>query len=449
MKPFPPKGTRDYLPAQIRARDRVVATVKRVFESFGYAPLETPALERLDVLTGKYGDEADRLIFRILKRGAAGERGQADLGLRYDLTVPLARVMAANQDLPKPFKRYQIQPVWRAERPQRGRFREFVQCDVDCVGTASVLADAEMIAVMHETLAALGFTDYRISLNHRKILSAFMDYAGVPAESKSGTIREIDKLDKVGRDGVEAGLAGIGISKPAADEIIGVLFDPKNNGSYQYYIPAAKAYTDYNKGYGEGFEGCSEMEKLAEYVIEGFGVPDDVLSFDLHMARGLDYYTGPIYEAYVAEGGLGSVAGGGRYDRLIAQLGGPDLPATGTSFGLERITTLLAARDVAGEGGPADVLVAVYDESVLKDALNVAAEIRAAGTTCEVYLGPAAKLAKQFSYADAKGIPFVVVVGPDEVARNVVQVKELASREQKEVPRAGLVSALRAILKRD
>lgn len=443
MKPLPPKGTRDYLPAQIRTRGGVIETVKRVFESFGYAPMETPALERLDVLTGKYGDEADRLIFRVLKRGAAGERGEADLGLRYDLTVPLARVMAANQNLPKPFKRYQIQPVWRAERPQKGRFREFVQCDVDCVGTASVLADAEMVAVMHETLAALGFKNYRISVNHRKILSAFMDYAGVPAELKFAAIRAMDKLDKVGRDGVEAELAASDVPEPAADEIMNVLFDPKNSGRFNYYLTAAQAFAG---DYDEGREGVADMHNLAEYV-HHFGVPDDVVSFDLHMARGLDYYTGPIYEAFVAEGGVGSVAGGGRYDQLIAKLGGPDLPATGTSFGLERIITLLADRETAG-GDAADVLVAVYDKSVLQDALEVAAEIRAAGATCEVYLEPSAKLAKQFGYADAKGIPFVAVVGPDEVAKGVVQLKDLAKREQVEIPRADLAAAVANILGR-
>jgi histidyl-tRNA synthetase len=443
MKPLPPKGTRDHLPAQVRTRAGVIATVKRVFESFGYAPLETPALERLDVLTGKYGDEADQLIFRILKRGAAGERGEADLGLRYDLTVPLARVMAANQDLPKPFKRYQIQPVWRAERPQKGRFREFVQCDVDCVGTTSVLADAEMVAVMHETFAALGFRDYRISINHRKILSAFMDYAGVPAELKFAAIRAMDKLDKISRDGVEAELAASDIPKPAADEIMGVLFDPKNSGLIDYYLNAAQAFAG---EYDEGREGVAEMRSLAEYL-NYFGVPDGVLSFDLHMARGLDYYTGPIYEAFVAEGGVGSVAGGGRYDHLIAQLGGPDLPATGTSFGLERIITLLAERETAGAAAAADVLVAVYDESVLQDALRVAREIRTAGARCEVYLDPSVKLGKQFGYADAKGIPFVVVVGPDELGRGVIQIKDLTRREQKEIPRGDLVKTIIEVLK--
>jgi histidyl-tRNA synthetase len=445
MKPLPPKGTRDYLPAQIRARAGAIEIVRRVFESFGYAPLETPALERLDVLTGKYGTDADQLIFRILKRGAAGERGEADLGLRYDLTVPLARVMAANQDLPKPFKRYQIQPVWRAERPQKGRFREFVQCDVDCVGTASVLADAEMVAVMHETLAALGFKNYRISVNHRKILSAFMDYAGVPAEFKSAAIRAMDKLDKVGRDGVEAELTASDIPQPAADEIMGVLFDPKNSGRIDYYLNAAQAFAG---DLDEGREGVAEMRDLAEYLNYS-GVPDGVVSFDLHMARGLDYYTGPVYEAFVAEPGVGSVAGGGRYDRLIAQLGGPDLPATGTSFGLERIITLLADREAAGAAAiAADVLVAAYDDSVLADALQVAAEIRAAGARCEVYLEPSAKLAKQFSYADAKRIPFVVVVGPDEVARSVVQLKDLAKREQVEVSRAEAAATVAKMLQR-
>jgi len=445
MRPQPPKGTRDYFPNEIRARDRAVATVKRVFESFGYAPLETPALERLDVLTGKYGDEADRLIFRILKRGAAGKRGEADLGLRYDLTVPLARVMAANQDLPRPFKRYQVQPVWRAERPQRGRFREFIQCDVDCVGTASVLADAEMVAVMHETLAALGLVEYRISINHRKILSAFMDSLNLPPGVQLADIREIDKLDKIGIDGVREGLIKGGTAAPAVERIISYI-DAGATKYFAAYIENAKSYVGASPA---GADGINEMEKLAEYL-SYFGVPDGVLSFDLHMARGLDYYTGPIFEAYVSEGGVGSVAGGGRYDHLIAQLGGPDLPATGTSFGLERIIALLAEREAPAEDGASvDVLVAVYDESVLEDALKAAAEIRAAGAKCEVYLEPSAKLAKQFGYADAKGIPYVVVVGPDEVAKGVVQIKDLAQREQKEVPRTGLTSAFRSMLEKD
>jgi histidyl-tRNA synthetase len=438
MKPLPPKGTRDHFPGQLRAREHVVSTARRVFESFGYAPLETPAVERLDVLTGKYGDEADQLIFRILKRGAAGKRGEADLGLRYDLTVPLARVMAANRDIPEPFKRYQIQPVWRAERPQKGRFREFVQCDVDCVGAASVLADAEMIALMHETLAALGFENYRISVNHRRILSAFMDGAGVAADVHPAAIRAIDKLDKIGREGVEKELAKAGTKEDEARHIISVLLESETANFDSYAETARKAVA----GSPGGRDAIAEMEKLAEYL-NYYGVPEDVLSFDLHMARGLDYYTGPIFEVLVPEAGVGSVAGGGRYDHLIEQLGGPDLPATGTSLGLERIIAVVEERgDAAAEGAYADVLVAVYDENILQEALQIAAEIRAAGVRCEIYLEPSAKLAKQFSYADAKGIPFVATVGPDEVAKGVVQLKELAKREQVEVPRAEAAAAV-------
>ena len=442
MKPLPPKGTRDYFPGRLRTRERVISTVKRVFESFGYAPLETPAVERLDVLTGKYGDEADRLIFRILKRGAAGERGEADLGLRYDLTVPLARVMAANQDLPKPFKRYQIQPVWRAERPQKGRFREFVQCDVDCVGAASVLADAEMIAVMHETLAALGFREYVISINHRRVLSAFMETAGVAADVTLAAIRAIDKFDKIGTEGVEEELVKAGTPAEAARHIVATLRESATANFDSYAVAAREAVGDSR----DGLAGVADMETLAGYL-NSYGVPEGVLSFDLHMARGLDYYTGPIFEALVPEAGLGSVAGGGRYDRLIAQLGGPDLPATGTSFGLERIIAVVEERGAAAaDGACADVLVAVYDETVLAEALKAAAELRAAGLKCETYLEPGAKLAKQFGYADARGVPVVVVIGPDEVARGVIQVKSLASREQLELPRAELTSAVRKAL---
>lgn len=443
MKPQPPKGTRDYLPPEMARRESALATVKGVFERFGYAPLETPALERLDVLTGKYGEEGDRLIFRILKRGEGGERGEVDLGLRYDLTVPLARVMAAHQDLPKPFKRYQIQPVWRAERPQRGRLREFFQCDVDCVGTASMLADAEIVAILHETLAALGFRRHRLSLNHRRILSAFMDAAGVRADVQTAAIRAIDKLDKIGKEGVEKELKKTGTPEEAARHILGMLLEPETV-SFESYVAAAEKAVG---GSDAGRAGLEEMKQLASYL-GYFGVPEEVLSFDLHMARGLDYYTGPIYEASIPEAGLGSVAGGGRYDYLIAQLGGPDLAATGASFGLERLITLTAEREEATPAPYSQVLVAVYDETVVAEGLAAAAELRAAGLRAETYLEPEAKLGKQFAYADAKGIPFVVVVGPEELAREVVQVKELASREQREVPRAGLTAALAALIEK-
>jgi histidyl-tRNA synthetase len=444
MKPQPAKGTRDFLPAQMRTRDRVIGAVKRVFESFGYAPLETPALERLEVLSGKYGEDADRLVFKILKRGDAGERGEADLGLRYDLTVPLARVIAANQDIPKPFKRYQVQPVWRAEKPQRGRFREFFQCDADCVGTSSVLADAEIIAIVHEVLTALGFAEHRISINHRLVLAAFMATAGVRADVTDAAIRAIDKLDKIGKEGVEEELIKTGAGDDTARTIVDTLIDLNRAADFGAYAASA------GKAVGTsppGLAALAEMEQLALYV-SYMGVPDTALSFDLHMARGLDYYTGPIFEAFVAGAGGGSVAGGGRYDHLIAKLGGPDLPATGVSFGLERIIDLLEEREPAGaRGGYGDVMVAAFDESALAEAIKAAGEVRAAGFRCDLYAEPRAKLGKQFSYADAINVRAVVVVGPDELARGVVQIKSLATREQTEVPREGMAAALAALLK--
>ncbi len=443
MKAQPARGTRDYLPSQLASRARVIATVRRVFESFGYAPLETPALERLDVLAGKYGDDADRLIFRILKRGAGGERGDADLGLRYDLTVPLARVMATRPDIPKPFKRYQIQPVWRAEKPQRGRFREFIQCDVDCVGTTSMLADAEIIAITHETLAALGFDDYRISVNHRKILSAFMDAAGVVADVKVAAIRAIDKLEKIGADGVEAELIKSGTAAPIARDIISTLAERERVTDSRTYIEKAREAVGDS---AEGQAGIADMERLAAFL-DYFGVPQEVLSFDLHMARGLDYYTGPIFESFIAEAGVGSVTGGGRYDGLIAQLGGPELAATGTTIGLERIMTIIQERAAEeASGAYADVLVAVFDEGVLEASASLARDVRGAGLRCELYLEPTAKLGKQFGYADAKAIPFVVVVGPDELDAGTVAVKDMKTRTQRQVARDEVLAHLREVL---
>jgi len=442
MEATPPKGTRDFLPAQIAARGRVLATVRGVFESFGYAPLETPAVERLEVLTGKYGDEADQLIFRILKRGAGGEKGEADLGLRYDLTVPLARVMAAHRDLPLPFKRYQLQPVWRAERPQKGRFREFYQCDVDCVGSPSVLADAEVIAIAHETLNALGFADHVISVNHRQILSALMDYAGVPGALKAAAIRAIDKRDKVGRAGVSEELAAAGVPAAAVEKVADVVFAPGAGGCVGVYLNAVGPLTE---GSEEGRAAAADMQRLAGYL-DDMDVPESALSFDLHMARGLDYYTGPIFEAFIADAGVGSVAGGGRYDHLIRLLGGPDLPATGVSLGLERIFTLCEEREQGKTAGYAQVLVAVYDERHAAAAVKLGRDIRGAGFRCEVYADPKAKLAKQFTYADAKGIAAVAMVGPDELDAGTVAVKDLRRREQRQVPRDDVPSHLRALL---
>lgn len=435
------------MPAQVRAREAVIRTVTEVFKAFGYAPLETPAIENLDTLTGKYGDEADRLIFKILKRGEAAGAGEADLGLRFDLTVPLARVVATYRDLPLPFKRYQIQPVWRAERPQKGRFREFWQCDVDCVGSAAMLADAEVIAITYEALAALDLGEFVIHVNHRKILNALVAAAGVPGELALASMRALDKWDKIGDRGVLDELARAGVSPAAADKIVGVLkpVTARAKTPFTSYVGAAQEIFGADR---EGLQGLAEMEELSK-LSDAFGVPETALSFDLHLARGLDYYTGPIFEAVVAGAGVGSVAGGGRYDTLIGQLGGPDLPATGVSLGLERILTILEEKRTAEDRpiGYAPLMVAVFDAEHARAAAKLARDVRAAGIPCEIYADPAAKLAKQFSHADAKGIRIVALVGPDELANGTVAVKDLRSRTQQQIPRDELATFLRSLLR--
>ena len=306
-----------------------------------------------------------------------------------------------------------------------------------------MLADAEIVAITHETLRALGFDKYRIGINHRKILSAFIDAAGVPPRVKYPAIRAIDKRDKIGREGVTRELVKLEVEKGVIDSIINILFERYARGDFDYYMEAAARTVN---EIDEGREGIAEMKRLHEYLLS-FGIPTRVMSFDLHMARGLDYYTGPIFETTVPEAGVGSVTGGGRYDHLILLLGGPDLPATGTTVGLERIIAIMEER---GGGvtpsGYADVMVALYKDDMVAEAARLANELRAAGLACELYLEPKAKLAKQFSYADAKGIPFVVVVGPDELAHGTAAVKDLRAREQKQVPRERLLTYLRGKL---
>lgn len=436
MKPQLPKGTRDHLPADMALRESVAETIRGVFERYGYEPLETPALERIDVLTGKYGEEADKLIFRILKRGEAGARGEVDTGLRYDLTLPLARVVAMNRDLPIPFKRYQIQPCWRAEKPQKGRFREFIQCDVDCVGNASMLADAEMVAITCDCLTAVGFERFRVMVNHRKILAGLEEYAGVPSELGPSAMRAIDKLKKVGLDGVRKELADRGVLKDATDKLLAVL---EISGEPERVLDDVEGLLVNSE---IGLEGVAESRELLGFLGMS-GVDRANYEFNLWMVRGLDYYTGPIYETYVDEPKVGSISGGGRYDGLIGMLAGRDVPATGTTIGLERIITVLedTGRAVAAPSR-VSVLVTVFDESILGESLAVARELRAAGITCDVFMKADVKLGKQLAYAEARGIPYVVIVGPDEVAKGVVQLKDMSKREQKEVSKAKLAEVL-------
>jgi histidyl-tRNA synthetase len=308
----PPSGTRDFLAADVERREHAFAVMRSVFSRYGFEPLETPAFERLDVLLGKYGDEGDKLIFKILRRGEHEASGEADLGLRYDMTVPLARVAAAyGSQLPTPYKRYAIGPVWRADRPGKDRYREFVQCDLDTLGSPSLIADAEALSAQHDVLAELGIADFTIQLNSRRVLAGLLEAFG-------------DKLDKLPAGDVVAELVERGLAAEQATELVDALTAPDSIDRVRDAL--AKSY--------EGTAGLDEVDTVLSLLAGQ--VPEGRVVFMPRMARGLSYYTGPIWEA-VAPGVAGSIAGGGRYDHLIEQLGGPDVPATGGTLGLDRI----------------------------------------------------------------------------------------------------------------
>jgi histidyl-tRNA synthetase len=412
----------------MHARLHVFGVVRSVFARYGFEPLETPAFERLDTLMGKYGDEGEKLIFRILERGEGGREGKADLALRYDLTVPLARVIAQHTELPMPFKRYQVQPVWRADRPQRGRFREFYQCDADIVGVDSRVADAECLAIASNGLADLGFADFTIKLNHRALLRAIVAAAGA-AEREGEVLVAIDKLDKIGVAGVSAELAQRGFTP----EVIARLWDILANPGDLDAVAASVG------------DGAREpAADLRELLAHAAALGAKQVAFDATLARGLGYYTGAVFEAVLHEGGVGSVGGGGRYNGLVGMFSGREVPAVGVSLGLERLLVVMEERGMLpGRATRTRALVTRFAAELDGAALALAAELRAAGVPVESWLGSPGKLGKQFQYADGRGIPFAVVLGPDELAAGVVALKDLTTGTQARVDRAALVEALR------
>lgn len=420
-------GTRDFLPAAMHRRLAVIGTIRDVFARFGFEPLETPAIERLETLTGKYGEEGDQLLFRILERGAGGREGKADLGLRYDLTVPLARVMAQNAQLPLPFKRYQVQPVYRADRPQRGRFREFYQCDADIVGSRARLADAECLAVASDALTRLGLPAFRIHLNHRGLLSALVAAAGV-ADRESDVLVSVDKLDKIGKDGVSADLTKRGIPDTAITRLWEVLDRPHD-------LDAVAAVL--------GGPAEAAVAELREVMLRAGELGATQVVFDAGLARGLSYYTGPVYEAKLVEGGIGTVAAGGRYDGLIGMFSGRAVPAVGISLGLERLLVILEERDGAAAAPTRTrALVTLFAPEMVGTSLALAARLRAGGTDVETWLGEAGGLGKQLKYAAGKGIPYAVVIGPDEAAAGNVALKDLRTGTQEIVPMDAVAARL-------
>ncbi|MGO8959584.1 MAG: histidine--tRNA ligase [Streptosporangiaceae bacterium] len=425
----PPSGTRDFLAADVEKREHAFAVIREVFASYGFEPLQTPAFERLDVLLGKYGEEGDKLVFKILRRGEHEASGEADLALRYDMTVPLARVAAAyGSQLPWPYKRYAVGPVWRADRPGKDRYRELWQCDLDTLGSASLLADAETLCAHHDAMAGLGLRQFSIQLNSRRVLAGLLEAFNVPAELGPGALTSLDKLDKLAPADVVVELTGRGLPADTAGELVENLTGP--GAAERLRVTLTK--TD------EGSAGLDEMDTVISLV--SGQIPADRVTFTPRLVRGLSYYTGPIWEV-VAPGIAGSIGGGGRYDHLIEQLGGPDVPATGSSVGLERILPLIpdASRPVPGR---IDVAVAVLRPELAAQSFSFAGAARAAGLRASVYLGSSGKLGRQLKWASDNAARWCLIYGEQEQQAGNVTVRDMRSGEQAVVPVGELASYL-------
>ena len=445
----PARGTRDFLPADVRKREYVIGIIKEVYESYGFEPLETPAVENLETLMGKYGDEGNQLIFKILKRGeklkesvpspksqvssstrdfGPGTRDLADLALRYDLTVPLARVVANRKnDLPRFFKRYQIQPVWRADRPARGRFREFFQCDVDWIGSGSMIVEAELISAVGSVLTKLGFDDFVIRLNHREVLTDILDTAGVPPELHGDALVAIDKLDKIGNDGVAAELTERGVREESSKILLDIFQQT------QRIVGEGK---DVNRTIVSNLINIVSNEVLTQ-IGQVLSFAGDVpIQLDPSLARGLSYYTGAIMEINVPDL-AGSLGGGGRYDGLIGMFGKEQIPACGFSLGLERILVVMEERGMfppeIAESIPADVMITIWSEETLGESIKLARTLRTRGLRVTLY-PEADKFGKQMKYADAINVPFVAILGESEVAKGKVKLKNMKTGEEVTIP---------------
>ncbi len=404
------KGFRDFLPEEEARRLAMLRTIAQAFETCGFAPLQTPAIEYLDILTGKYGDEGEKLLYRFK------DHGERDVALRYDLTVPLARVVALHRDLPRPFKRYQIGTVWRAEKPAHGRFREFVQCDADIVGSASPLADAECIAAVVLAFRALDIQRFKVRLGHRGVLNAlFESFQIVDPSTQVDTLRALDKLDKIGDEAVIAILSehrGVGRDRGAS-----IVQAIREGETGEYLASVGHTVT--------GSAGYRHLRMVSD-ALEHLGLRDHV-TWDLSIARGLDYYTGTVFETTLLDlPSVGSVASGGRYDGLLRMFGMPEVPAVGISIGIDRLFSALQeiGRLPDAPVGPVAVVCPVGDEA-LAPSLRVLADLRAAGIASEAIPDPSWRLKKSLQYAARRGARFAVIVGEAEVAAGSVVVKDL------------------------
>ena len=460
------KGLQDYLPDQMAARQRIIDVVRGVYERYGFVPLGTPAIEHLDVLVGTGGAEANQSIFRV------HNPEELELGLRFDLTVPLARVVAQYRELPKPFRRYQVSSVWRADKPDRGRFREFTQFDIDSVGVGTELADVEIIAAMCDALTELGVGRFQVRYSSRQVLNVLLTYAGIPAPMGTEVFRVLDKLEKIGIEKVRKELT-TGYKDESGTMIDGVGLEMAQVERIERFLAIkGEKRNDVLDRLAETFAGVEGAEaavgvlrKMSDWLAS-LGYADDRVVVDLSIARGLAYYTGPVFETVLLDAPhYGSVCSGGRYDDLVMRFMGEPLPATGTSIGVDRLlAALIELGRVKLRYATADVLVTTMDANLTDEYVKMAFELRRAGINTELYLGTAKGFGKQVKHADQERIPLVVVVGSDEAARGVVTIKEMEQGREEaqrtgeraewlrkrpgqiEVPRGDLVEAVKKLL---
>lgn len=440
IQPRTLKGFRDYLPEVMVPRSRLLRRISEVFERFGFEPLDTPSIEYSEILLGKAGPEAEKLFYRFQ------DQGGRDVALRYELTISLARLIAQYKtDLPRPFKRYQMGPVWRAESPAKGRFREFWQCDVDIVGTDSLLADAECIAIDHAVMRALNVPNYLIRFNNRKVFRGLQARIGVNEnDTMDAVMRCVDKYDKVGAEGVRKELEGAVGRGGFTTRGLETVLEFMNLGSTTDDNAARiDELEEFLQGTEFGRRGCNELREVVD-AVRALGVPDEVLQVDPTIVRGLDYYTGTVFETVLRDAPqFGSVMSGGRYDGLIGIFSGDEVPAVGISVGIDRLIAALEELKLLPQGkSSAVVLVTIFGPETMEYSLKAASELRRAGVNAELYLDPKAKLAKQLKYASRKGIPLVVIAGPEEVKEGVCSLRLMGNGEQMRVKLEQLAQAV-------
>ncbi|MFO1022451.1 MAG: histidine--tRNA ligase [Planctomycetales bacterium] len=433
IKPQTLKGFRDYLPAAMMARERIIELARGVYRSYGFSPIDTPALEYTEILLGKGGEESDKQMFRFT------DQGERDVSMRFDLTVPFARFAAQHlQEIGVPFRRYHIATVWRAEKPQKGRYREFMQCDFDTIGTESNASDIETLFVIHDLVHKIGFEQFTIRVNNRLVLNGLLQKLNL-AEQSTGVLRALDKLHKIGADAViEEMTQKVGASAEQAQAVIELASLKGENAAILKSLEGMLA------GNEIGQLGVARLQELVNCVRLA-GIPEDRVQLDVSIARGLDYYTGTIYETFLgALPGIGSICSGGRYDNLAGLFTKEKLPGVGASLGLDR---LLAAMEelgmIAQSATPASTLVVAFDAERMPDYLRIGRVLRQAGIATEVYTDLKAP-GKQLKYADRKGFRWAIIAGSDEFAKGVWQVKDLLKGGQEAVPEAQLVEFLLA-----